>query len=139
MLEAVIADQGLHAFLRDSFNPLYDDSFDITPLHEHAKVVDAAGEFEDLLARAAGNHLGAYSRDLRSATAAETDEIRQLFSQPGPCHAFELQPGNVPGCTKCTYSHQFTNWFYGVAWDWCIMATWPTSELLWVGCLTDTD
>ena len=138
-VDAIVADSNLHRFLRDSFQPIYDLKFEIEPRHEHCKIAPATGKLEEILAQAAADHLGAYSK-LMDATASEKQAIQKLFGQAGPYIAYELQPGDVPGCKKCgNYSVIFTNWFYSVAWDWCLMAIWPDIELLWVGCLTDTD
>lgn len=137
-LDAVLASTHLHKFLRTSFVPMYHSAFTISPLHEHCRVVPAE-DFESILARAAHDHLGAYSRNLIDATPGEKAEISTLFATLAPYRPFELLPGNVPGCTACTYSHIFSTWFYSVVWDWCLMATWPSCDLLWIGCLTDTD
>ncbi|MSU79094.1 MAG: hypothetical protein EXS16_13520 [Gemmataceae bacterium] len=139
MLEEIIAVPDLHRFLKDSFKSHYHPAFKISPLHQHAKVVAASGVFEDILARAASDRLGAYSPNLRPADAREIEEIGQLFGQLDPYFPFELQAGNTPGCVGCTYSHIFTDWFDCVAWDWTLIATWPIWELMWLGCLTDTD
>jgi hypothetical protein len=140
-LEAIIDTPELHAFLQESFEPMYADAFAIEPLHRHCRVDAAAGEFENILARAGGDHLGAYSKPLRDATAGEKQAIKELFKCPGQYRAYELLPGNVAACPVCRShnSHLFSRWFYGVAWDWCLFALWPRCKLLWVGCLTDTD
>lgn len=140
-LDAIIATPELHRFLRDSFQPMYDDAFEIEPLHEHCQLAPAAGEFENVLAAAAGDHMGAYSPELRDATAAERQEIAELFGSAGTCQPYSLVPGSVPGCQKCRdyNNHVFSTWFYCVAWDYCLLAAWPERDLLWVGCLTDTD
>src|SRR5437773_2756717 len=64
-LEAIIATPELHKFLQESFEPMYAEAFELEPLHEHSRVDAAAGAFENTLARAAGDHLGAYSQQLR--------------------------------------------------------------------------
>ena len=140
-LEAIIAIPALHGFLRDSFKPLYEPSFRIGPPHEHAFVAPAADQFEDILAAAAGDHLGAYSETLRPAAEHERAEVRRRFAQAGSYLAYELRPGEQPGCRGCEYyrNHVFTNWFYEVAWDWCLLTAWPQRRVLWMGCLTDTD
>jgi hypothetical protein len=140
-LEAIIAVPGLHKFLRESFEPAYAQTFEIKPLHEHCRIEAVAGQFENILAQAAGDHLGAYSQVLRGATVAERQEIKELFASAGEFLAFELLPGNVPGCPVCRDldNHLFSSWFFHVAWDWCLLAVWPHRNLLWVGCLTDTD
>jgi hypothetical protein len=136
--DAILASPSLHEFLRNSFVPMYHEAFTISPLHEHCRV-GLTEEFENILARAANDHLGAYSRDLRDATFAEKAEINELFSRLDRYRPFQLLPGNVPGCMACTYSHIFSTWFYSVAWDWCLMAAWPSWGVLWMACLTDTD
>jgi len=133
-LEAIIATPELHTFLQESFEPMYAEAFEVEPLHEHCRVDAAMGEFENTLARAANDHLGAYSRNMRDATAAEIQEIKDLFGSIGQYRAYELLPGSGHH-----NNHLFSSWFYGVAWDWCLFALWPRRNLLWVGCLTDTD
>jgi hypothetical protein len=140
-LDSIIAIPSLHQFLRDSFEPVFDDSFVIEPLHEHCRCCVASEDFENTLASAANDLLGAYSRTLRPATNAEKQEIARLFGSLGPYHPFELCYGTEKNCPTCNESshHLFTTWFYGVAWDWCLLAFWPNQKILWVGCLTDTD
>ena len=140
-LEAIIATPELNKFLQESFEPMYAEAFEVEPLHEHCRVEAAASEFENILARAASDHLGAYSRQLRDATAAEKQEIKELFGCIGEYRAYELLPGSVAGCPACRNlnNHLFSSWFFGVAWDWCLFALWPRRNVLWVCCLTDTD
>jgi hypothetical protein len=140
-LETIIATPELHEFLQESFEPMYAEAFEVEPLHEHCRVDAVGGEFENILARAAGDHLGAYSQQLRDATAAEKQEIKELFGCIGEYSAYELLPGNLPGCPACrnNNNHLFSSWFFGVAWDWCLFVVWPRRNLFWVGCLTDTD
>jgi hypothetical protein len=140
-LDSIIAIPDLHQFLRESFQPMHDDAFQIESLHEHCQVVPAADEFEGILASAAGDHLGAYSRELHPANATEIQEIRDLFVSPGSYRAYRMVPGEVGDCPTCrAYNNQlFTNWFYGVAWDWCLFTSWTSRDLFWMGCLTDTD
>lgn len=141
VLELIIATPELHRFLQESFEPLYAKAFEIEPLHAHCRVDAATDEFENILARAAADQLGAYSPHLREAREVEKQEIRQLFGRPGEYLTYQLLPGNIAGCTACRDSNNdlFSNWFYGVAWDWCFLAIWPRHNLFWVGCLTDTD
>jgi hypothetical protein len=140
-LGRIIAQPTLHEFLRASFRPLYDERFEVSPLHEHARVLCAEGNFAEVLARAAEDRLGAYSRELVPATAAGRKQVERLFGALGPYVAWELLHGEEPGCAACRdfNNHLFTTWFYGVAWDWCFLVRWPARDLLWVGCLTDTD
>jgi hypothetical protein len=120
---------------------MYECDFRIEPVHEHCRIVSATGEFEDILARAANDHLGAYSKELIAANTQECEEIKGTFTAPGVYFPYQLLPGEVPGCAICgDYdNHLFCNWFYAVAWDWCFFLTWPDHNLLWMGCLTDTD
>jgi hypothetical protein len=99
------------------------------------------GAFEQILARAAADQLGAYSRILSEATPAQVAEIQALFGSLGPYRAFELNPGSVSGCPTCRHhnNHLFTSWFYGVAWDWLFCVRWTNSPVTWIGCLSDTD
>ena len=139
-LSLIIDTPHLHRFLRDSFADVPCDGFEIEPLHEHCHFV-VASDFESILARAAADRLGAYSVDLHEANLAECALIGDLFRMVGEYQAFELMSGNVPGCAVCRTRNNelFSTWFYGVAWDWCFIVTWPKQKVLWLGCLTDTD
>ncbi|MCP5120205.1 MAG: hypothetical protein GY953_56130 [bacterium] len=141
VLQAMISDQDCHGFLRQTFDPLYDKSFEIGSIHEHCRMSTDSGELENVLAAAANDHLGAYSGHLRDARPAEAAGIRTIFENLGSYQAFQLLPGEVQQCSICAEynNHLFTNWFYGVAWDWCFVVTWPRRHRAWVGCLTDTD
>ena len=141
ILSTLIIDTQCHQFLFDNFVPEYNDDFEIAPIHEHSILVNSEGDFENVVASAAADKLGAYSRYLSNATTMECAEIRHLFGEIGSYVSYELQPGNVPDCEKCAErnSHLFTTWFYGVAWDWCFVLIWKDINLAWVGCLTDTD
>jgi len=57
---------------------MYDEKFQIRPLHDHCRV-ESTSNFENILAAAATDHLGACSRDLRSATAQECKEIAEVL------------------------------------------------------------
>jgi hypothetical protein len=140
-LDTIATAPELHRFLRASFDPLYHPVFEIDTPHVHCPTAPAAGDLESLLAQAAGDHLGAYSRILRDATVDEKREVRELFLSTGDYQAYQLVPGSVAGCPTCRlYNHHlFTNWFYGVAWDYCLFAVWPGLDRFWMGCLTDTD
>jgi len=137
----IIDTPACHAFLRDSFKPMYDESFSIERIHKHATFAPANDQLTNVLAAAANDTLGAYSRNLRNASTQDRLNVSQLFSATGDFCAFQLQPGNVKGCSGCKQhnSHLFSTWFYGVAWDWCFVVTWPQAKHLWLGCLTDTD
>lgn len=134
-LETIVATPELHKFMQESFVPMYAEAFEVEPLNERCRVDAVTDEFENTLARAGGDHLGAYSRSLRDATAAEIKEIKDIFGSIGPYRAYEL----VPGSGGHHNDHLFSSWFFGVAWDWCLLALWPRRNLIWVGCLTDTD
>lgn len=137
-LEQLIERPDCHRFLVDSAVEL---PFTIESLHEHVELVQADGEFEQVLARAAADRLGAYSRILGSSTSDRALEIRALFGSLGAYRPFELTPGQVRGCAACKHhnNHLFTNWFYGVAWDWLFLLSWTERPLVWIGCLSDTD
>jgi hypothetical protein len=139
-LNLIVTAPELHRFLRESFEELDDVKFEIDSLHEHCRV-ELTADFENILASAAADHLGAYSRDLRSATPQECAEVAELFRGAGEYVPFQLLPGRVSGCLVCSKfnNHLFSTWFDGVYWDWCLRATWPHRKLLWLGCLTDTD
>jgi hypothetical protein len=136
-LETVIAEPSCHRFLSDTFNDMYDQAFQIVGLHDHCQVVEATDSFENIMASAGNDRLGAYSCNLRDAVASEKDVVRRLFESLGPYQAFQV----VLYCDICQdhADHLFTNWFYGVVWDWCFLLTWAKPKLLWMGCLTDTD
>ena len=138
ILGAVIGRADCHTFLTESVDS---SVFTIERLHEHVGFVAADGAFEQILARAAADQLGAYSRILSEATPAQVVEIQTLFGSLGPYRAFELNPGSVPGCPTCKdyNSHLFTSWFYGVAWDWLFCVRWTKSPLTSIASLSDTD
>jgi hypothetical protein len=141
VLADVVTSPSNHEFLRASFSDLYARSFTIEPLHEHSHFIEGTKAIEAILARAAGNRLGAYSPVYTEPDAAYDDMVRRAFSSVSPFVAFQLQPGAVATCPACAEhcSHLFSNWFYGVAWDWCFCLFPLTRPLAWVGCLTDTD
>lgn len=141
ILDVCVEDPACHNFLRATYDPLYGSPFQIEAVHEHCVLKQADGEFERTIARAASDRLGAYSHTLSEAPEAKRNEIASLFSSPGRFVVFELLPGSEPSCPDCGKhnSHLFTNWFYGVAWDWCFVVIWPATQLIWIGCLTDTD
>ncbi len=130
-----------HQFLRASFDAMYDQHFKIEHLHEHCRFRDAGDTFERTLANAAADRLGAYSHLRADAEPHEVDAIRETFGPAAPYVSFWLEPGERSGCTVCSTrnNHLFTNWFYGVAWDWCFCLFAPASRVVCVGCLTDTD
>jgi len=141
VMGAVIATPTCHAFLRDSFDPMYDHTFTIEAVHEHARFREATLDFERTLARAAEDRLGAYSRHLTDADPADVDLVRQASGTVAPYKVFILEPGQTTGCAVCQAhnGYLFTNWFYGVAWDWCFCLLSSTRPLACVGVLTDTD
>lgn len=138
ILGEVIARPECHSFLAES---AITSPFTIEPLHEHVGFAEATGSFEQTLARAAADQLGAYSRVLAETSPDRVTEVRELFSSLGPYRAFELTPGQVQGCATCKVynNHLFTSWFYGVAWDWLFLVQWSEKPLVWLGCLSDTD
>lgn len=141
LVAAVCRDGELHGFLHRSRDPDDEASFEIELPHSHSRFLPADGGLEQVLARAAADRLGAYSSSLAEARPAEVEEIRMLFSAAGRYRPFELRPGAIPGCEGCREwgSQLFSSWFYGVAWDWCFCVFWEGTDLVWLGCLTDTD
>lgn len=141
ILGSVVSDPACHRLLQDSFENLYEPEFRIEPLHEHCRVVDAGDGFAGTLAQAATDRLGAYSRELIEAAPSEVEAVRNIFAPVWPYSVFSLEPGNESGCPACAdfNNHLFTNWFYGVAWDWCFCLLPHGKAIAWVGCLTDTD
>lgn len=140
-LDAIILQPELHSFLADSIDDIYPRKLEISPLHIHASIVNDNGHFLDTMTRASLDRLGAYSRDLSNSTSKERAPIHKLFSSIGPYIAFHTQPGSRPDCEECrSYNNDlFSNWFFGVAWDYTFLLTWPSASVLWMGCLTDTD
>jgi len=110
-------------------------------LHEHCTIEPAAGSFENILARAVSDRLGAYSHSLAEATCDEMGGVRDVFNGLGSYVPFELVPGGVPGCATCQEhnSHLFSEWFYAVAWDWCHCIIWEARKLALLWCMSDTD
>lgn len=131
----------LHEFLREASGDMDSRPFKIGQGHSHSRFESADGEFEGVLAQGAADRLGAYSHSLSEASPRERAEIREIFLEAGRYEAFQLQPGNVPGCAACKRwrNDLFSSWFYSVAWDWCFCVFWPATDLVWIGCLTDTD
>jgi hypothetical protein len=130
-----------HSFLRDTLDDIYPREFSIERLHKHCSLTAAKGQFLDTLARAVNDRLGAYSRDLSASTSDERGAIESLFSRLGHFYAFTTAPGSQGDCEVCAHdnNHLFSNWFFGVAWDFTFFVTWPSAETLWMGCLSDTD
>lgn len=141
LLKHIILDPILHEFLRTTFDDMYCSTFKIEELHEHCSIEESTNQFLDTMARAENHRLGAYSRDLHSSTARERERITQVFGELGAFTAFDITPGKQDGCEICKqYNHHlFTNWFFDVAWDFTYFVTWPKRDIVWMGCLTDTD
>lgn len=81
-LESIIAEPELHQFLHDSFQNFDDESFSIDPLHVHCLIADSS-QFEAVLAAAANDRLGAYSRERRQPTAKEAADLAARFVRSG--------------------------------------------------------
>ncbi len=141
ILGNVVSEPACHRFLQESFKDLYDPAFKIEPIHEHCRMVDVTCDFAGVLARAATDRLGAYSRELIDAPPSEVEAVRRTFGPVFPYSVFSLEPGSAAGCLACkSHNNQlFTSWFYGVAWDWCFCLLPHGTTTGWVGCLTDTD
>jgi hypothetical protein len=140
ILETFIATPDLHAPLRERFHGGYRGaSFEISGLEPHARVVPAE-DFEKELARASLDRAGAYSRSLQQASAEEAREVSELFGTLGCYEVGQLVAQQAPGCPTCGWeAHLFTNWFFGVAWDWCYVVLWREARVAAIVCMTDTD
>jgi hypothetical protein len=141
ILRAIIEVPALHSFLADTPDNTYPSPFQIEPLHRHASIDRDLAGFLDTMARASLDRLGAYSQDLSPSTPDEREVINKLFSRVGSYSAYTINPGTQADCEDCRQhdSHLFSNWFYGVAWDYTFLVTWPLASILWMACLTDTD
>ena len=138
--EGVQSDK-VRAVLQKSFDPMYDDRLTLELPHEHSRFVHDRGAVESLLAQAAADRLGPYSRRSPPESKRERQAVEKLFAKVGAYEALELQPGSVEGCPKCR-SHEnnlFSTWFYGVAWDWCFVVLWPDRHLACLILMTATD
>ena len=114
---------------------MYEQDFKIASLHPLCNLESTRDFLETTLAAAANDNAGAYSKTLRDATASQKRKIALQFQELGDFYQFNLISD---ACTP--YEDRFfSNWFYGVAWDWCLIATWPKQKIIWMGCLTDTD
>jgi hypothetical protein len=140
VLETIVLVPELQAFLASSEPPLAKPP-NVQRIHAHCVFKTAFGTFERSLARAASDRLGAYSRILADAPAEEIKGVEKLFLGLGPYVPFELLPGDVEGCAECRRhnGHLFSDWFYGVAWDWCYCVIWEDRSLVGLLCMTDTD
>jgi hypothetical protein len=142
VLETFIATPELHAPLRERFHGGYRPGthFETSPLEAHAAVVAAGEEFEGELARASLDRAGAYSRSLQPASTEEARIVSEMFGALGRYEVAKLAAQPVPGCPTCGWdSHLFSNWFFGVAWDWCYVVLWREGHTAAIVCMTDTD
>ena len=140
ILEMIVLVPELQTFLASS-EPPFTEPLNVQHLHAHCVFKAAGGTFERTLARAATDRLGAYSRILADAPPEQIRDVEQLFQGLGPYVPFELLPGEVEGCVVCRghNGHLFSDWFYGVAWDWCYCVFWEERGLVGLLCMTDTD
>lgn len=120
-LNEMISRAECHQFLRETFVPMYEKEFNIHLLNQDALIVNAGQGFEKVMAGAANDLLGAYSRELREPSRTEVDKVNDLFGRAGPYLSFQLAE-NPSATTHGSYL--FSNWFYGVAWDWCFVLSW---------------
>jgi hypothetical protein len=140
VLEIIVLVPELQTFLA-SAEPSFAKPLNVQPIHAHCVFETAGGTFERTLARAATDRLGAYSRILADAPPEQIRDVEKLFQGLGPYVPFELLPGDVEGCNVCRghNGHLFSDWFYGVAWDWCYCVIWEERSLVGLLCMTDTD
>lgn len=141
LLDVIVFDADLHEFLSSSLDNYVPRKFKIRPLHGHCEIREGTGEFINTMARAAFDHLGAYSRELIDATPEQREYTRKSFSRLGHFTAYSIFPGTKADCSVCQQhdQHLFSNWFHGVAWDFTYFVLYPTRNIIWIGCLTDTD
>jgi hypothetical protein len=142
VLETFIATPELHSPLRERFHGGYRPGtpFEISPLEAHAALVAAGDELEGELARASLDRAGAYSRSQRPASADEVGVVAEMFGALGRYEVAKLVAQPVPGCPTCGWcGHLFSNWFFGVAWDWCYVVLWREARTAAIVCMTDTD
>lgn len=141
ILDAIVDREDLHAFLRSSMDAIYPREFTIKRLHPHCSLNLDNDVFVDTLARAANDRLGAYSRSLHESSAAERQPIDALFSKLGKYNALHTVPGKSPDCETCQHhnSDLISSWFFDIAWDYTLLVIWPERQIVWLGCLTDTD
>lgn len=138
ILSEVIAEEARHSFLRETFASYCDEPWWMAELHAHCPMTRDDAALASTLTDAADGILGAYAWGGAKTPHATT---AALFSAIGPHQAFWLTAGKDPSCETCrSWGHPwFSSWFHGVAWDWCVVVTWPDAGVAWVGCLTDTD
>lgn len=139
-LDTVVSVPAFQTFLANS-EPPFTKPLNVQSIHAHCAFKAAGGTFEQTLARAAADRLGAHSRILADAPPEQLREAEKVFQQLGSYVPFELIPGEVKGCLECRRhnAHLFSDWFYGVAWDWCYCVIWKDRSLVALLCLTDTD
>jgi hypothetical protein len=140
VLETIVLVPELQTFLASSETPLTKPP-NVQRVHAHCVFKPAGGAFERTVARAAADRLGAYSRILADAAPDQIREVEKVFQALGAYVPFELLPGEVEGCVECRghNAHLFSDWFYGVAWDWCYCVIWEERRLVGLLCMTDTD
>jgi hypothetical protein len=142
VLETFIATPELHAPLRERFHGGYrpGTTFEISPLEAHAVLLAADGELDGELARASLDRAGAYSQSLQPASLTEARAVSKIFGALGRYEVAKLAAQPVPGCPTCGWNgHLFSNWFFGVAWDWCYVVLWREARTAAIVCMTDTD
>jgi hypothetical protein len=140
VIETIALVPEYQTFLANS-EPPFTKPLNIQPIHAHSVFKAAGGTFERTLARAAADRLGAHSRIRADALPEQIRDVENRFQRPGPYVPFELLPGEVNGCLACRghNAHLFSDWFFGVAWDWCYCVIWEARRLVGILCMTDTD
>ncbi|PHR88853.1 MAG: hypothetical protein COA78_36165 [Blastopirellula sp.] len=130
-----------HSFLADQDPQSEGEQYTFDPIHRHARWVANNEEVLDILARGRLNKLGAYSTSHQEPSRQEKDRIDALLSAKGPYKSYSLWQGDDPTCAVCSQynNHLFSNFFYEVAWDWCIQIVWADVQECCIIFLTDTD
>jgi len=131
----------LHQFLINNFTNIYSVDFEINHLDEFSYFENDRELFGQILAGASHDIMGAYSKQLRIPTKKEVEEIFELFGSLGNFDGFVLKTRKHERNKdyEAIGAAHFSSWFYDVAWDYLIVATWPKENIFWLGCLSDTD
>lgn len=97
--------------------------------------------FGEILAGAALDIIGAYSKTLRFATPEEAETATKPFERFGKFEGFMLSrhPSENYHENRSTAPAYYCSWFFDVVWDYLLIATWPEKKIFWIGCLTDSD
>lgn len=139
LLENVVVYPELHEFLRTTNNGVYRHEFKMWHVAEPCEVRECTADFTDTFASAVFDHLGAYSNILRPATQHERKYVEGIFSRMGDFVAYSLFECDATTSPRYCRGPLFSSWFYDVGCDYAYFVAWPQRNIIWLGCLTDTD